>query len=95
MLTDRSRVERTVDKGGVTDNHVNSGAGTTVKRYNLALPGELYDQIQLLAERKHTTVLDLLRRFIKLGLLAAKLDDDPDAALIIRQGNTEREIVLV
>lgn len=69
--------------------------GGPLKRYNLALPTELYSQIQLLAEKKGTTVLEILKRFIKLGLLAAKLEDDPNAALIIRQGSIEKEIVFI
>lgn len=65
------------------------------KRYNLVLPEELFNEIQKLADEKHTTVLDVLRRFIKLGLIAARVEETPDAALIIREGTTEREIILL
>lgn len=72
-----------------------TASGANVKRYNLALPEELFEQIQGVAEKQHTSVLDVLRRFIKLGLLAAKLQEDPNAALILRQGGSDREIVLL
>jgi hypothetical protein len=68
---------------------------TELKRYNLTLPAELFDEIQQLADERHTTVVDLLRRFIKLGLLAIKLEEDPDAALIIREGDQERQILIL
>lgn len=67
----------------------------SVKRYNLALPEELYDQVQALAERQQTTVVEVLRRFIKLGLLATEIQERRDAALIIREGDREREILLL
>jgi ATP-dependent Clp protease ATP-binding subunit ClpA len=66
-----------------------------VKRYNLALPEDLFDQVQDLADREQTTVVEVLRRFVKLGLLATEIQDRPDAALIIREGGREREIVLL
>jgi len=66
-----------------------------VKRYTLVLPEDLFDAVQSLATQRQTTVVDLLRRFIKLGLIAARLEATPDAALIIREGDTEREILLL
>ena len=49
---------------------------------------------QLRRERQHTSVVELLRRFTRLGLLATQLQERPDAALIIREGGTERQILL-
>lgn len=66
-----------------------------LKRYNLVIPKDLFDEVQRLADQRQTTVVDLFRRFIRLGLLAAYLEDRHDAALIIREGNVEREIILL
>ena len=66
-----------------------------MKRYHLVLPEGLFDEVQMYANRQQTTVVDVFRKFIKLGLLAAQIEDDPEAALLIRQGNTEREIILL
>jgi hypothetical protein len=66
-----------------------------LKRYSLVLPEELFNEVQELATREHTTVVELMRRFIKLGLLAFKVQETPDAALIIREGSSEREIVFL
>ena len=67
----------------------------TLKRYNLALPEDLFNEIQKLADSQHITVLELLRRFIKLGLLVSKIQENPDSALFIREGENEREIVFL
>lgn len=66
-----------------------------LKRYNLVLPETLFDELQKLAEERHTTVVELLRRFIKLGLLTIQLEETPGAALLIREGDTEREVVFL
>ena len=66
-----------------------------VKRYSLVLPEDLFTALQTLADQRQTTVVDLIRRFIKLGLIAAKVEDTPGVALLIREGETEREIILL
>jgi hypothetical protein len=68
---------------------------SAAKRYNLVLPEELYQEVQTLAERRGTTVVDLFRRFTKLGLLVAKAEESPDMAFILREGDKERELILL
>jgi hypothetical protein len=65
------------------------------KRYTVVLPQELFDNVKQLADERQTTVIDLLRRFVKLGLLAAQLESSPDSALILREGDTEKQIILL
>jgi hypothetical protein len=65
-----------------------------MKRYNLALPQTLFDEIQSVAEKRQTTVVEMLRRFIKLGLLVDELENSPDSAFIIREGDREKEVLL-
>ena len=72
-----------------------ASTGKATKRYTLVLPEALFDELQGLADTRGTTVADLLRRFVKLGLLAIRVEEDPDSALIIREGGTEREILLL
>lgn len=66
-----------------------------IKRYNLALPEDLFDSIHELADKEHTTVLEILRKFIRLGLIAADISKDSNSKLIIREGDVEREILLL
>ncbi len=65
------------------------------KRYNLILPQDLFDEVQRIADDRQTSVVDMLRRFIKLGLLAIQVEESPGAALLIREGDTEKEIILL
>ena len=66
-----------------------------MKRYSLVLPEDLFAALQELADTRQTTVVDLIRRFIKLGLIAAKIEDTPGAALIIRDGDSEQQIIFL
>lgn len=65
-----------------------------LKRYNLALPESLFRQVVRVADREHTTVLEVIRRSVKLGLLVAEAQE-AGAKLVIRDGTTEREIVIL
>ena len=76
-------------RGG--DEELSSG----LKRYNLVLPEELFNELHNLAERRHTTVVELLRKFIRLGLLVAKADESPDAVFLLREGDKERQLMLL
>src|SRR5262249_22003006 len=66
-----------------------------LRRYNLVLPEALLREVQGFADAEQTTVVELLRRFIKLGLLASRIADTPGSALIIREGDREREILML
>ncbi|MBI4220222.1 MAG: ATP-dependent Clp protease ATP-binding subunit, partial [Chloroflexi bacterium] len=66
-----------------------------LKRYNLALPEDLFQEVELLAEREHTTVLEVIRRSVKLGLLIAQVQQTPGASFVIREGTSERQLVLL
>jgi len=58
-----------------------------MKRYNLVLPHTLFNEVQAMADAADTTVLDMLKRFIKIGLVLTKLCQSPDATLIVREGD--------
>ncbi len=66
-----------------------------MKRYNLVIPNRLFDEVQQLADDQQISVLELLRRFIKLGLVITKLSQGANATLIIREDDRERELVLI
>ena len=65
------------------------------RRYQLVVPEELFAEVQLLASERGTTVIDLLRRFIRLGLMVARTEDSPDEKFIIREGDSERQVILL
>lgn len=70
-------------------------SGNGLKRYHLVLPEDLYREVEHLAVSEQTTFVDVLRRFIKLGLLATRAQATPGSALLIREGDREREIMLL
>lgn len=65
------------------------------KRYNLNLPDELYDEVEAIAKERSVSVVAVLKQFIKLGLLVAKIEKDPNSELIIREGEKEKVILLM
>ena len=71
-----------------------NSSDSKVYRYNLALPKELFDELKKAADEKGMTVVEILRKFIKLGLLILEVQDKPGSALIIREGDTERQILI-
>ena len=67
-----------------------------VRRYSLVLPEDLFQKVQQLAESEQTTVVELLRRFTRLGLLVTEIQNTPGASLVIRQpDNTEQRLVVL
>jgi hypothetical protein len=65
------------------------------KRYNLVLPNNLFEEVQALAEKEDTSVLDLLKRLIRIGVVIDKLSQSPDTTLIVREGDRERELMFL
>lgn len=75
-----------------------SGKEQRSKRYHLMVNEDVYEEIQRLAEREGVPVVDLFRRFLKLGLIVAKSQEIPGTTIVIREGGTkerERELVFV
>lgn len=70
-------------------------ANEATKRYNLVLPEVIYSEVEKIAESRGTTVVEILRKFIKLGLLAVKVEETNGSALLIREGDNTREIILL
>lgn len=64
------------------------------KRYNLVLPEELFDAVQQMAHEKDTTVVDLIRKFLRLGLVIADVEKSDLATIYVREGDQERKIHL-
>jgi hypothetical protein len=68
--------------------------GGTGRHYNVVLPDDLYVELERLAVYQGTSVLYLMKQFIKLGLLAAAADNQPGTVLVLRENGREREIHL-
>jgi len=68
---------------------------TGLKRFNVVLPDHLFREMQDLADRRHTSVVELMRRFCRLGLLVTRASETTGSAFIIRDGDRERELLLL
>lgn len=64
------------------------------RRYNLVLPELLFDELKTVADKNGTTVVDLMRRYVKLGLLADRLEEIPNAGLFIKEGDSMKQIII-
>lgn len=65
-----------------------------MKHCNLNLPTDLYAEVEAIANRRQTTVVSILRQFIKIGLLADKIEQDDNMDLLVREGSETRIIIL-
>lgn len=96
MATMRKEFSQEIDmRKKVTPQDQQQENSKKVKRYNLVLPNSLFDEVQILANDENISILELLKRFIKIGLLVTKLAQSPNVSLILREGDRERELVLL
>ncbi len=65
------------------------------RRYNLVVPEELYAELEKLAGRNSSTVVEIIRKFLKLGLIISKYQESPETEFIIRENGKEKNIILV
>lgn len=71
------------------------GEQKAIKRYNLNLPEDLFNELQGLADARQTTVVEILRKFIRLGLLAIQVEETPGSELLIKEGEVIKRIILL
>ncbi len=63
----------------------------STKRYTFELPIEIYNQLSTTAEQNGTSVVEMLRKYIKLGLLATQ----PNTVVLLKNGDLEQPVMLV
>lgn len=57
----------------------------TQQRYTLSLPEAIYEEIRLKSDKHNTSIREVVRQCLKLGLIAMEISENPDKALIIRE----------
>jgi hypothetical protein len=67
---------------------------TTKTNYNLSIPTDTYKNLRKIAEQDGTTVAELMRRAIKWLMFVRSIKLDPDARLLVEQGNETKEIII-
>lgn len=70
---------------------------TDTKRLTMLIPTALYADLERMAQaRQGSSVPELVRSFIRLGLLVMQEEDGtPQSTLVIKQDEREREIFLL
>ena len=64
-------------------------------RFNVVLTEPLYNEIHKIAEKRGSTDVEVVRQFIRLGLLLAKSEESPDMKVLLCEGDSTRELVLI
>ena len=63
----------------------------SLRRCTFDLPAALYNDLYQATEKNETTLTDMLRKYIRLGLLAS----EPDTVVLLKQGSLEQPVRLV
>lgn len=61
------------------------------KRANMTFPVEIYAALEKEADKRHMSITALVQSFVRLGLMVTA----DNTRLIIKQGDQEREVVLI
>lgn len=64
------------------------------KHYRLELGADIYHELEKTAVTREMSVAELLREFIKLGLVAVHVQNTPGSMLLLREGDHERELTI-
>jgi hypothetical protein len=62
-----------------------------VKRYTFDIPAGLYEDLARSAEENETSIVETLRKFIRLGVIASK----PGTVILLRKEDHEQPVMLV
>ena len=67
-----------------------------VKRYNMVLPEKVYEDLKTVADMHSITIAEVLRKYIKLGLIASEIEETPGLDLVLREeGKPDKTLVLI
>jgi len=61
--------------------------------YNLAIPTDTYRNLKKIAEQDGTTIAELMRKAIKWLMFIRTIKLDPEARLLVAQGDDVKEII--
>lgn len=54
-------------------------------RYTLSLPTEIYDELKKVSKNTDSSIKDTVSKCLKIGLLALKVDENPNSDILIRE----------
>lgn len=96
-MSSKSAVIR-IPLGRIREESAEKAAEMTInrrKRYNITMSPELYEKVGEIAARHNVSRPDVVRTFIKVGLLAEEVQESEDEQLCIKKGDTLEVLRLV
>ena len=63
------------------------------QRYTLTLPTEVYEELRTQSEKRSCSIKEMVRMCLKIGLVAVKLEENPDAGLFIKEKLSDKESI--
>jgi hypothetical protein len=64
-------------------------------QYHLSMPVVLHEELQAIADEQQVSIAEIMRRFLKMGVVASKLAQSPDAYLCVAQGDMIQQIIVL
>ena len=58
-------------------------------RYTLSIPPAIFNELREQADKHSQKISDVVRQCLKVGLVALKVEDDPDSQIYIRRQTEE------
>lgn len=65
------------------------------KRFNLTMPMETFEELEAISQTDGRTVVDVIRRFISLGMLIREIQARGAEVLIREEGKEDKLIVIL
>jgi hypothetical protein len=65
------------------------------KRYNLVLPEEMFNEVKRVADEQQTSMVEVIRKFIKLGLMVFEMQETAEITLFVKKRGEEQKIILL
>ncbi|MBN1993453.1 MAG: hypothetical protein JW953_12200 [Anaerolineae bacterium] len=65
-----------------------------LKRYNLVLPEEMFNEVRKVADEQQTSMVEVIRKFIKLGLMVSEMQESPEMTVFIKRGGGEEQQII-
>ena len=79
--------------GETGEKYIDTGS-QKLRRYHLALPLGLFNEVQAVSDASHTSVAEVLRKFVKLGLTIEN-SLGRGGRLIKKEGHKETELIII
>jgi hypothetical protein len=61
------------------------------QRYTLTLPTAVYEELRTQSEKRSCSIKEMVRMCLKIGLVAVKLEENPDTGLFLKEKLSDKE----